>query len=123
MNVPQYPAGLYLEGFGDDCRLVLPYGIGAYGFARKSDGARFGENTEDKGVVQAKNTFADLYQPGYHPFIEGWSVSLASVLKSWLERVESGDWKVNKDGIMDGINEWKKADTSSGWGKYVIPFV
>jgi hypothetical protein len=127
-QIQRYLAGLYLEStdpaannrFDDGCKLVLPFGIGVRGYARTSDRALFGENTESEDAV-AKDTFADLYQPGHQPFIEMHSVRLVDVLKNWLAMVERGDWKVDEDGVVGGIDEWKKADTGSDWEKYVIP--
>jgi hypothetical protein len=130
-ELDNYPAGLYLSStsssyscFEDESILVLPYRIGARGFARKSDGTRFGENTRDvDDQVQPANTFADLYQPGHQPFTEMHSVWLFSVLESWLCMVQRGDWKVDANGIMGGIDEWKKADTEEWWERYTVPIV
>ena len=127
-QVIQYPAGLYLSPidrgssnpFEDEAEVVLPFGIGGNGYARTSDGARFGENTEDEDVTP-RNTHADLYQPGYQPFGETHKVRLASIFKSWLGMIERGDWKVDGEGVVGGIGEWRKADTLSGWQKFVIP--
>ncbi|KAF2472770.1 uncharacterized protein BDR25DRAFT_219499 [Lindgomyces ingoldianus] len=127
-QVSQYPSGLYLSPvdressnpFEDECTLVLPFGIGANGFARTSDGARFGENTEAE-TSQAKDTFADLFQPGYQPFVEMHGARFVGVLKSWLAMVENGDWSVNEEGIIGGMDEWRKADTAPEWEKYVVP--
>jgi hypothetical protein len=125
-----YPAGLYLSctsssynnSFEDESTLVLPFRIGARGFARKSDGARFGENTSDRDDhVEASDTFSDMYQPGHQPFIEGHQVRLFCVLENWLGMVQRGDWKVDANGVMGGIAEWRKADTEEEWVKYVIP--
>jgi hypothetical protein len=127
-QVTQYPAGLYLapvdhysaNDFEDECKLVLPFGIGSHGFARTSDGARFGENTEATDV-QPKDTFADLYQPGYQPFVEIHGVRLVKVIESWTQMVENGDWRVDEEGVVGGMEEWKKADMKEGWSKFVIP--
>lgn len=34
---------------------------------------------------------------------------------------KGGDWKVGEEGVMGGIDEWKKADTEEEWNRYVIP--
>jgi hypothetical protein len=40
------------------------------------------------------------------------------VLVNWAERVESGDWEVNGDGVANGIEKFKDADTPDHWMKY-----
>jgi hypothetical protein len=35
--------------------------------------------------------------------------------------VQRGEWQINEDGVMGGIEEWKKADTEEHWQKYVLP--
>jgi hypothetical protein len=128
--IKTYPAGLYLSctdpsdyhtAFEDECRLVLPYRIGANGYARKSDGSRFGENVEDAAEVNPQDTFADIYEPGHQPFTTSHSRQLVDVLKNWLGMVQRGDWKVDADGVMGGVEKWKEADTEELWEKYVIP--
>jgi hypothetical protein len=128
-GIDEYPAGLYLSctspsyknSFEDESVLVLPFRIGARGYARKSDGARFGENTsvtDDR--VEPSGTFSDVYQPGHQPFTEGHQVRLFCVLENWLGMVQRGDWEVDANGVMGGIDEWKKADSEELWEKYVI---
>ncbi|KAH4063780.1 hypothetical protein HBH50_186600 [Parastagonospora nodorum] len=127
-EVEQYHAGLYLSctnlshnSFEDEATLVLPFRIGAQGYARKSDGARFGENTQDAEDVEPDDTFADVYQPGHQPFTEMHAVRLISILQNWLEMVQSGDWEVDADGVVGGIDEWRRADEEDSWDKFVIP--
>jgi hypothetical protein len=128
-QIPQYPSGLYFSAvdressnpFEDETKLVLPFGIGARGFARTSDGARFGENTEDAENVEPRDTFADLYQPGYQPFGEIHGVRLVGVLRCWVEMVERGDWLVGGDGVVGGMEEWRRTDTEGEWAKFVVP--
>ena len=50
------------------------------GTPEKSDGARFGENTQDAERVRPDDTFADVYQPGRQPFNEMHAVQLISIL-------------------------------------------
>ncbi|ORY13821.1 hypothetical protein BCR34DRAFT_480356 [Clohesyomyces aquaticus] len=127
-QVSQYLAGLYLgpverqsnNPFEDESKLVLPFGIGSRGFARTSDGARFGENTEAPDV-EPRDTFDTLYQPGYQPFGEIHGVRLVNILKSWTQMVERGDWSVDQEGIVGGMEEWKKADTEEHWEKFLVP--
>ena len=127
-GVEQYHAGLYLSctdssqhSFEDEATLVLPYRIGAQGYARKSDGSRFGENTQDAEDVEPDDTFADVYQPGHQPFTEMHAVRLISILQNWLEMVQSGDWEVDADGVKGGLDEWRKADTEDCWENFVLP--
>lgn len=79
-------------------------------------------NTTSATKVEARDTFFDLYQPGYNPFVVGHPRQLFHVLKNWLAMVREGHWKVDADGIVGGIEEWRKADTEEHWGKYVVPF-
>jgi hypothetical protein len=129
-RIDKYPAGLYLsctddqgdQVFEDECKLILPFCIGAKGYARTSDGSRFGENREDIMLRGGgKDTFADLYQPGHRPFSEMHDTRLFSVLSNWLGMVRRGDWKVGAEGVMGGIEMWKEADTEESWEKYRIP--
>lgn len=131
-ELKSYTAGLYftptdrvsIYEFEDSVNMVLPYPIGGFGYARTADGARFGENKEQKGVagyVQGGGTFADLFQLGYNPFGTMHYVQLEKVLDLWTELVESGEWKIGKDGVQDTINKWKDADTYYKWNKYVVP--
>lgn len=129
--VDQYPAGLYLSctdpsynnAFEDECTLVLPHEIGENGHARTSDGAIFGENQENSDEdVEAQNTFADVYQMGQHPFVVGHRVQLVQILEHWLEMVRSGEWEVDENGVVGGIDEWRKVDTKEHWMKYILPF-
>lgn len=128
-QVSTIPAGLYITAtdrefsieFEDSVKLVLPFGIGANGFARTADGARFGENTEDEDNVEPKDTFCDLYQLGFVPFGEQHDVRLAQVLEVWLRQVESGNWTVGPEGIEGGMEKWKEADTEEHWEEYVVP--
>lgn len=123
-----YPVGLYLSTSSssstteDELRLILPFGIGSNGYARKSDGSRFGENRGSKDV-EAKDTFADLYRPGYQPFSESHEQRLVRVLKSWHGMVERGDWEIDQNGVAGGLDVWRKVDTELQWEKYVIPLL
>lgn len=120
-----YPAGLHLlsshssSSTEDEIRFILPFGIGANGYARKTDGSRFGQNRESK-EVEPKDRFADLYRPGYQPFTEMHEQRLVSLLKSWRGMVECGDWEVDENGVAGGMDVWREADTELGWEKYVI---
>lgn len=88
-----------------------------------SDGTRTGDNIENRLEVNAKDTFADLYWPGYQPFRETGEHRIVRVLESWLGMVERGDWKIDQAGVAGGIDAWKEADTEEGWEKYMIPLL
>jgi hypothetical protein len=120
-RILSYPAGLYLSGadredgnvFEDEAKLVLPFGIGSSGYARKSDGSRIGK---DHGGGEGL-----LYQPGYQPFVEIHGVRLAGILRSWLGMVERGDWKVGPEGVLGDMEAFKEAGTEEGWEKFIVP--
>jgi hypothetical protein len=44
------------------------------------------------------------------------------ILESWAERVEMGDWQVDEDGVVGGIDKFKEADTEEHWREYFIPW-
>lgn len=128
-ELPTYSAGLYFTDsdwesccFEDGVRLVLPFAIGKNGYAQTADGAKFGEKKEDKGPIgRGRDTYADLYQLGWVPFIEFHEVRLAQVLMAWLKQVESGFWEVGPEGVLGGMEKWRDADTAEHWGKYIVP--
>ncbi|KAJ4346148.1 hypothetical protein N0V95_005651 [Ascochyta clinopodiicola] len=114
-NYTSFPAGLcLLQTMSDDsCKFILPFNIGGKGYARRTDGAFYGEN-------EPKNSFDDLYSLGFHPFETTYAQNLASILKNWLGMVERGDWKIDEHGVAGGMEIWKEADTEEHWEKYVI---
>lgn len=129
-EVDSYQAGLYLTdsdretaAFEDGVRLVLPFGIGARGWARTADGARFGEKKSADGVGRggSKDTYSDLYQLGYVPFIESHETRLVQVFQAWLRHIETGSWEVGGDGVLGSIDKWREADTEEHWGEYMVP--
>lgn len=91
-------------------RLILPFGIGSNGHARKSDSERFDNNI-------------DLYQPGFNTFSGSWTtcVRLERVLRSWRQMVESGKWTVGADGVEGGIEKFREADTQGKCEDYCLP--
>jgi hypothetical protein len=127
-QIRSYPAGLYFNRtdrradnvFEDTVKLVLPRGIGAHGFARTSDGARFGEN---KGAeeVEPKDMHAELYQAGYRPSVDMHDTELVKVLESWIAMIERNDWTVGSEGVEGTISDFREADTELGWSKFVVP--
>ena len=120
-RIKTYPAGLYLPPTSpvqaeDECMLILPFGIGENGHARKTDGSRFG--MEGYGE---KSSHIDLYRPGYQPFEQPHEQSLVDVLESWRGMVERGDWQIDENGVAGNMDVWREADTEEKWEKYVIP--
>ncbi|PYI31675.1 hypothetical protein BP00DRAFT_395887, partial [Aspergillus indologenus CBS 114.80] len=71
---PPRPAGLYLTADNRDvkscengCRLLLPFGVGGHGWARRSDGTRMGDDAWWGGEPADANY--DLYQCEFNGFI------------------------------------------------------
>jgi hypothetical protein len=124
MGIEDYAAGLYLSNFDDsqedECLMVLPFGIGANGYARNSDGSLYGEDRSEE-VPNARDVFDGLYSPGHDPFGLIQSHNLRTILKNWLGMVESGDWQVDENGVTGGIDKWREADTEVHSEKYVLP--
>lgn len=123
---PRYNAGLYLfpNRFEDEFQFILPFPIGANGYARMSDGSRFCEDKEEPNLKEALrkiDTWADLYRPGYQPFEDMREHRLLTLLENWRERVESGDWSIGADGVEGTMDVFREADTEHGWQKYVLP--
>ena len=71
--------------------------------------------------MRPDDTFADMYQPIHQPFTEMHAVRLISFLQDWLEMGHSGDWEVNADGVVGGIDAWWKPDTEDSGDRFVIP--
>ncbi|KAF3392682.1 hypothetical protein F1880_008855 [Penicillium rolfsii] len=122
------PTGLYICStgfgqpfiFGNSCRLLLPFNIGARHHARYSNGQQLQEDTP--WDESPEETADELYQPGsYSGFLEMHEVQVHKVLLNWAERVEAGDWEVNADGVAGGIENFEEADTLESWRKYQIP--
>ena len=120
------PAGLYIEDihkdiaqdYGNQCKLLLPFGIGANGYARSSNGLLLGYSSNPPLLTdEADQLYQIIYYSGLLP---GWSHGqfLDKILTSWAERVELGDWVVTEDGVSGGMEKFKEADTSLHWEKY-----
>ncbi|KAJ5114059.1 hypothetical protein N7456_002593 [Penicillium angulare] len=129
----EIPSGLYIEPAykdnnwesGNQSRLLLPFNIGSNGFARSSNGipfkcARVGGAASDRPDQLYQE---DLFS-GYSGFLpwDSRSSYLHKVLESWAERVEMGDWQVDENGVADGIDKFKEADTVGHWREYFIPW-
>ncbi|KAL4814824.1 hypothetical protein BDW67DRAFT_176795 [Aspergillus spinulosporus] len=58
------------------------------------------------------NEHAGLHQSGLSDgFSEDHDVQIDKVLRNWAERVERGNWDVDRDGVMGGIEKFREADT------------
>ncbi|CAG7989856.1 unnamed protein product [Penicillium salamii] len=125
------PSGLYIEPAdeyfnwesGNQTRLLLPFNIGSNGFARSSNGVPF-KNARFSGIEQPDQLYQEDLFSGYSGYLpwDSRSSYLHKVLESWAERVEMGDWEVDQDGVMGGIDKFKEADTEEHWREYVIPW-
>ncbi|KAL3479681.1 hypothetical protein BJX99DRAFT_222009 [Aspergillus californicus] len=123
------PTGFYIDPvvqrgihfWSNGCRVLLPFGIGARGWARQSNGQPFGVNNCDE-EVRPQDRNGTIYQAGLtngitnHHFVQ-----IDKVFNNWAERVEMGDWDVTEDGVAGGIEKFKDADTEEHWKKYWIP--
>ncbi|PYH78634.1 hypothetical protein BO82DRAFT_434859 [Aspergillus uvarum CBS 121591] len=101
---PPRPAGLYLTADNRDVKMT----------------ARAWATTPGWGGNPADANY-DLYQCEFNGFIPWRDTPLHQVLESWAERVRAGDWTVGEDGVADGVERWREADTEAGWRKYWIP--
>ncbi|KAI4667105.1 uncharacterized protein J4E79_001789 [Alternaria viburni] len=113
-RIKTHTAGLYLlphweTTAEDECRLILPFGIGANGYARRTDGSKFG------GKEDGEDSHVDMYRPGYQPLEEPHDHSLVDVLKSWTGMVERGDWQIDENGVAGGMDVWREADSKEKW--------
>ncbi|RAL11497.1 uncharacterized protein BO97DRAFT_454023 [Aspergillus homomorphus CBS 101889] len=96
----------------------LPFGVGRHGWARRSDGTRMGDSF--LGGEDPADENYDLYQWMVNGFIPFRDVPVHRVLDSWAERVRAGDWVVGRDGVADGVQRWREADSDGVWAKYWV---
>jgi len=131
-SASECPAGLYLtetkphgpHPFENGCKLLLPYPIGGNRLAVKSDGSLIGEQVEHHGSLESTENAprsGELFQQGYNHFIDAHDVQLQHILWRWVELVEAGQWEVNADGVVGGIEKWQEADVEGHWEDYVLP--
>ncbi|PLB44170.1 hypothetical protein P170DRAFT_416616 [Aspergillus steynii IBT 23096] len=110
--------------WSNGCRLLLPYAIGALGWARLSNGQPFGLSDCDymEEYPEPRDDHGDLYQAGTtNGITNNHRVQIEKVLNNWADRVERGDWEVDGDGVAGGIDKFREADTEAHWQKYWIP--
>ncbi|GLI73656.1 hypothetical protein PoHVEF18_001876 [Penicillium ochrochloron] len=97
------------EGF----RLLLP-------FTFRPDWGKDGARKSDGGLV-SEGLVSELFQFGYHPFGGEWRPQrLERLMDRWRELVESGVWRVGKNGVKGGIDKFQDADYGH-WRDYWIP--
>lgn len=97
------------EGF----RLLLPFEFRPEFWdkegARKSDGS-----------FVSRGSVSELFQHGYHPFGGEWRAQrFERLMDRWRELVESGVWKVGKNGVKGGIDKFQDANDGA-WRDYWI---
>ncbi|KAL4966711.1 uncharacterized protein BDV14DRAFT_198834 [Aspergillus stella-maris] len=106
------------------CRLLLPFDIGAAGWARESNGQPLGLGDIDfwDEEPRGRAVRGDLYQAGMtNGITNSHLVQIDKLLNKWADCVESGDWTVDADGVAGGIEKFREADTEEHWRKYWIP--
>jgi hypothetical protein len=97
------------EGF----RLLLP-------FTFRPDWGKDGARKSDGSLV-SKGLVSELFQFGYHPFGGEWRPQrFERLMDRWRELVESGVWRVGKNGVKGGIDKFQDADYGH-WRDYWIP--
>jgi len=105
--------GLYLTPdsiHAHSSSLLLPFQLGANGHVLKHDGSTVEREKAGQDV---------LYQHGQcFPFLPGHGTPLAAVLANWWERVENEDWQIDQNGVADGEDIWKEADTEENAEDY-----
>ncbi len=84
----------------------------------------FGEQVEtssESGYVPVgKDLSTELYQMGYPPFAAGHDVRLILVLQRWIGMLMRENWKVDKNGVVGGVEMFKLADTEEHWGEFQV---
>jgi hypothetical protein len=95
------PAGLYIEptcrslarDFGNESRLLLPFGVSANGYARSSNGIPlFHWASNHIGDDVSEGLYQVYHFSGFLPTSLR-SVQVHKVLLNWAERVELADWE------------------------------
>ncbi|KAF2397927.1 hypothetical protein EJ06DRAFT_566109 [Trichodelitschia bisporula] len=120
-----YPSGLYSfpfrpedeNAFADGVSFILPYQLGAAGFARASDRAPIGKRIDFE--ESARTAVHDsLFSAGYNSFIGKHPMQLYRVLEHWTKMILAGVWEVGENGVEGGIEKFREADTAERWECY-----
>jgi hypothetical protein len=111
-QMSSFSTGLYLDSTQDiqrpdGCKLLLPFSL-------KS--ARFG----DGKFLNKKRDYDGLYQPGWDMFVVGGKLRLELLFKNWTEMIKNGHWVIDENGVKDGIEKFKEAETVEQWQLYWI---
>ena len=61
-----------------------------------------------------------LYQIGRNPFIAPHPTQLNAIMMNWYKNLTRGNWKVDADGVSDGIDKYREADTEEHCMEYVV---
>lgn len=110
-------AGLYLHPTTDierpdGCNLLLLFNV------RTNWWARFG-NGEPLSHVAAHD---GLCQPGSSIINGDYTLlRLELLFQNWKGMIENGHWTVDENGVSDGIDKFKEADTEEKCDLYTIP--
>ena len=110
----------YSNPFPDATKFVLPFAIGANGFAKSSDEGLIGENRGSTSEPEGEDLYHGLYTAGYNPYIEAHDMQLYKVLENWRDMVKQGHWQVDQNGVADSIEKFQEADTQEHCEEYVI---
>jgi hypothetical protein len=112
------PSGLYFEPCDtfDDAALwengvalILPYNVGGHGsWARMADQQSLPERNDS------------LYQIGRNPFVAPHPTQFVAVLENWYRNLMLGNWEVDGDGVVGGIEKYREADTENHCMEYVV---
>jgi hypothetical protein len=112
------PTGLYFEPCDtfDDAApwengvaLILPYSVGGHGsWARMADQQPLPERNDS------------LYQIGRNPFIAPHPTQFVAVLENWYRNLMLGNWEVDENGVGDGIEKYREANTEEHCMEYVV---
>lgn len=99
------------EGF----RLLLPSKL------RREPRMKRGAKQSDGSLV-SEGSVSELFQHGnYFPFGGEWRAQrFERLMDKWRELVETGVWKVGKDGVKGGIDQFEDAEYET-WRDYWIP--
>jgi hypothetical protein len=112
------PSGLYFEPcdkFNDAApwengvALILPYNVGGHGsWARMADQQLLPERNDS------------LYQIGRNPFVAPHPSQFVAVLENWYRTLMLGNWEVDENGVADGFEKYREADTEEHCMEFVV---